>query len=140
MAERIAVLDNDAPFSAVMHELLTDDGYDQLMVDELAPAHAALRSFVPQVIVLDLHFGAAPGLAVLSAIKADPLLAAIPMIICSADKIMLAREQALLGEYGCHVLVKPFELEALEELLSHVLAGVVETESAREHLLDSSCF
>jgi CheY-like chemotaxis protein len=126
MAERIAILDDDAPFSAFLHELLADDGYDLLMVGKPADAHQELRSFMPQIILLDLHFGGALALEILDRIKADLLLGMIPVITCSEDRIMLAREGALLDEYGCHVLVKPFELDALEELLSRILAGAAE--------------
>jgi CheY-like chemotaxis protein len=126
MRKRIAVLDDDAPFGAVLRELLSDDGYDLLMLAQPARAYQAIRSFVPHVIVLDLHFGGSSGLQVLDGIRSDPFLGDIPVIVCSVDTAMLARESALLDGYGYHVLVKPFELDALEGLLARLLAGAIE--------------
>jgi CheY-like chemotaxis protein len=80
-------------------------------------------SDVPDVILLDLHLPGMSGESVLAALKDDPVTAAIPVVMLSADatpgtiKRLLAR-----GAYA--YLTKPLDLaEVAEQLRSAARAG-----------------
>jgi CheY-like chemotaxis protein len=121
MSRRIAVIDDDVVFLAMLHDLLREEGYEpQAFPDGLA-AYARVRACTPHAIVLDIHRERPDmGWEMLSRFRHDPALCATPVIVCAADGE--AREEhavALQGE-GYAVLPKPFDLDDLLALLNQV--------------------
>lgn len=81
------------------------------------------REVRPHLVVLDLMWGPSPaGWRVLDTLQLDPLTDRIPVILCSgaADSIQ-ARLPALMPRYGVYVLPKPFDLPALDRMVSKAL-------------------
>ena len=79
----VLVIDDDPHARALMRRHLTRAGY---RVDEAPDGHSGLaraRAFRPDVITLDAIMPGMDGWAVLSALKADPLLAAIPVVMAT---------------------------------------------------------
>ena len=111
-AERLVlVVDDDACTREAVVAGLERSGF---AVFEAANGAAALdvlrRGFVPRVIVLDLMMPVMDGAEFRRRQLADPALAAIPVVVVSAD----ARASRLAGTPGVHaVLVKPVDLDDL---------------------------
>jgi CheY-like chemotaxis protein len=76
----------------------------------------------PQLILLDVHLPDLDGREVLERLKADPVTAAIPVMVVSADAT--SRQEQRMREAGaCGYLTKPLDvpqlLKAVEELLQY---------------------
>jgi DNA-binding response OmpR family regulator len=122
MALRIAVINNDTAFLTLMHELLTEEGYEAHIFREGADDYPALRELVPDAIILDIRLEHPEGgWNLLELCRLDPTLAKTPIIVCSADVRALQERALYLQSQGCQVLPKPFDLDTLLALLRQVL-------------------
>ena len=121
MSRRIAIIDDDGVFLAMLHALLGEEGYEpHAFLDGIA-AYAQIRACTSHAIVLDIpRERPDEGWELLDRFRRDPALRAIPVIVCVAEGE--AREEhtrALRGE-GYTVLPKPFDLDDLLTLLAQV--------------------
>ena len=124
---RIAVIDDDDDFAALMQELLSEEGYAFVRPDRGADPLEALAAARLDAAVLDLHgVGQGGGLALLARLRADPQLVSLPVLVCSGD-IQQLRDSAGALSATPHVaaLEKPFRIEALLGTLERLLAGSV---------------
>lgn len=126
---RVAVIDDDEEFAALMEALLDEEGYVHVRpaVGHGDPAEALIASD-PDVVVLDLHgVHEDGGLALLARLRATEALAELPVLVCSAD-IQLLRDNAarLSAMPRVAALEKPFRIEALIGALERLLAGSLE--------------
>lgn len=119
---RIAVVNDDTTFLQLMHDLLTEEGYDPIICKEGDRAYALIKERKPRLVILDIRMEHPDsGWMVLECVRLDPETADIPVIICSADTHRLREKAAYLREHNCAVLEKPF---LLPELLSKVAAYI----------------
>ncbi len=122
MGGRIMVVDDDAAILDTYHEILTDDGFEVVGCRYPPSDLAEIERLDPDLIVLDLLFGAdVAGIALLQALKANQGTAAIPMLMCTASDHALRQWQSLLASFHVPVVIKPFDLY---EFLSMVRATV----------------
>lgn len=122
MAKRIAIINDDTAFLNLMHELLTDEGYEVQLFREANRAYEGVREMRPDAIVLDIRMESpATGWQVLELLKLDPVISATPVIVCSADVTALQERAAHLHSKGCEVLAKPFDLDDLLTMLRRLL-------------------
>ena|SRR5438105_3674038 len=122
MAAYIAVVDDNPDLSIVLCALLTDEGYQALPIRLPVTAHKLLQIQAPEVIIQDLDFGGrAAGVQLLSSIRQDPALASIPVIVCSADVVLLKKHHDAFDRYGYRVVTMPFDLD---DILSAVRAAL----------------
>jgi CheY-like chemotaxis protein len=79
----------------------------------------------PDVAVLDLRgVGDAGGLDVLERIRADPRVATMPVLVCSADiELLRARAAELAALPGVASLEKPFRIDALIGAIGRLVSG-----------------
>jgi CheY-like chemotaxis protein len=122
---RVLVVDDSADFRENVVEVLGACGVDFGLACDGAEALAALaRDPLPDVVLLDLWMPQLDGHAVLRALRTDPRLAAVRVIVLTAND---------LGNEGLGVpfLVKPFAVEDLLSLMATVLLREPSTESLR---------
>jgi PAS domain S-box-containing protein len=79
-----------------------------------------VRVHKPDLVLLDLHLPDMPGYEVLNAIKADPLISDIPVVVVSADA-MNRQIQRLIEAGAEEYLTKPIDLRKLAEVVRRVL-------------------
>ncbi len=80
------------------------------------PAIESLAHRVPDLIFLDIHMQGMDGVEVCRYIRRDPRLSAVPVVAISTDtQPALIERVRLAGANG--FLAKPFEFDALEEVL-----------------------
>jgi DNA-binding response OmpR family regulator len=116
----IAIIDNDLVLAELLCLALGDEGYAtaQWMRDQ--DPVAFIRTIRPGLVILDLRLdGGWQGMSIVRALRHDPLLASVPIIVCSADLPMLRENACCLKSLGVQVVEKPFDLEALLDLVAH---------------------
>jgi CheY-like chemotaxis protein len=123
MGKRIVVVDDDAPMLEFFTILLSEvEDYEVITCPSGKVAMDCVRTALPQVIILDAHLETVnTGWDVLDQLKADPLLAPIPVIVCTADPNDLQQHTALLQSSGSMGLPKPFEVDDLLGMLQKAL-------------------
>jgi CheY-like chemotaxis protein len=123
---RVAVIDDDPEFVALMEVLLEEEGYAYLPPPPAgSDLRAALASTRPDVAIVDLRgVSEDDGLGVIHALRDDALLVGLPLLVCSADlQLLRARAAQLAALDGVGILEKPFRIDALVGALERLLAG-----------------
>jgi CheY-like chemotaxis protein len=126
-AERpcVAVIDDDQSCLELVRELLEDEGFEVATRGDLRGAVEFIKASQPDVVILDLIQERKPvGLGVLAAVAQDEHLRGLPLIVLSADALRLRHLGRGLQDEGVAVLNKPFELQALIDLVRQALLRV----------------
>lgn len=84
MAFRILIADDEPAIAASLEFLLKRDGYSTKIACDGEEAMMSARKFMPDLIVLDLMLPRLSGLEVCRALRADPQLAQIKILMLSA--------------------------------------------------------
>src|SRR5262249_10166132 len=116
---RILVVDDDRDARATLAMVLGDD-YDVLVAGDGREATEIALASRPDIILMDLYMPRMDGLAALEALRADPLTAAVPVILISARGDDLTRSRSLdLG--AVDFLQKPFSGRELKARIERTL-------------------
>ena len=102
---RVLIVDDDADSRRVAAEFLASAGATIQEADGGEAALALMRKRPPDVLVLDLMMPVLDGFGVLAAMRLDPLLAAIPVVVLSA-KTLTEAERQFLARAAVRVLQK----------------------------------
>jgi CheY-like chemotaxis protein len=125
---RVVVIDADAAILGMIRELLEGEGYAVGLLRAPPTDLTELAPFAPHLIVADLVFpDATDGPAWLHRVAAHPATANIPVVVCSADRVLLDRLAPDLAVLSCAVVEKPFDIA---DLLAAVAACL--TPAARD--------
>src|ERR687886_560150 len=121
---QIAVINDDTAYLQLMHDLLeVEEGYTVSICKEAERAYEFVRGSRPDLVILDIHVGHEQnGWTILELLTLDPATRPIPVIVCSAAVHSLHEYDALLQQYGCEVLAKPFDLDVLLAKVKAALA------------------
>ena len=120
-ATRILVVDDEPAIVRLMEYVLDRQGY---IVRTAADGEEALRvvgEFRPELVVLDVMMPRKHGYTVAEAIRADPDLGGVPIIMLSARAQDTDVEQGLAAGANRY-LTKPFEPDGLLETVARCLA------------------
>jgi DNA-binding NtrC family response regulator len=119
---RIALVDDDRSFLAMMRDLMTLEGHQTLIQSRVDAAYAMISKHRPDLVVTDLRLEHPEGgWMLLDRMRLDPRTANIPVIVCSDDTHRLASAADYLREEGAWVLAKPFKVEQLIGLIEQLL-------------------
>jgi CheY-like chemotaxis protein len=122
---RIAVIDDDAIFVELMHDLLGNgEGYEVVSTPHWPLGIEFIKETRPDLIILDLMMGREQtGWAVLDVLQDDPATAAIPVILCSAAAPALSRCARRPSRPGLlEAVPKPFDVDELLDVIQRLLA------------------
>jgi len=100
------VVDDESDIRQAVAEILVEEGYQVAGASDGEEALAQVRSFHPQVVLLDLMMPGMSGWEFLRAQQRDPELRGIPVIVLSA----LGGERGIAAQ---GFIEKPFDLEEL---------------------------
>jgi DNA-binding response OmpR family regulator len=116
---RISVVNDNAEFLELMSAILDEDaGYDVSLFKGEVVEISELAASEPDLIIIDLLLGGASGWEIVTLARTDERLAAVPIIVCSADVTALRDRAADLERIGnVHMLAKPFAIDDVTELV-----------------------
>lgn len=122
MKPRILVVDDEANIRRLILFLLR--AYDLYEAPNGQLALECMREVRPDLVLLDVIMPELTGLEVLAAMRADPQLASIPVILLSAKGQQGEVEQGIQSGATRYV-VKPFEGQELRACIFEVLQSTV---------------
>ncbi len=116
---RVAVLDDDQTILTLLHEVLTDAGYEAHTLRAGSGAHEVLRTLAPAAIVLApaADPNDAVGWRLLALLARDPALRRIPLLVCVPDDGHAAERVTALRPPRSTLLCTPV---TLDDLLAHL--------------------
>lgn len=103
---RALIIDDDASMTMVVESVLRRSGMETRIVNDPTLALGILDSFVPDVILLDLHMPGLSGLELLSLFRAHTKTAFTPVVLISGDEDQERRFETLTAG-GDDYLIKP---------------------------------
>ena len=120
---RISVVNDNADFLDLMSAILDDDaGYDVSLFKGERVEISELAASDPDLIIVDLLLGGASGWEIVTLARSDERLAAVPIIVCSADVTALRDREDDLERIGnVRVLAKPFAIDEITELVETLI-------------------
>lgn len=110
--QRIVLLvDDEIELRETLHDVFVDEGFGVRTASNGREALDLLRSspVKPCIVILDLRMPVLDGNAVYAAMKSDPDLASIPVLVSTSDPG--------IAPAGAQVMRKPIRLDALLELV-----------------------
>ena len=120
---RIAVVDNEPTFLRLAQNILTDAGYEVLILNGGASAYEVIKRVEPQLLIMDTWLEAREeGWDLLHLMRLSPETASIPIVVLSSDDPKLVKER-FAAESGADVtlLFKPFYSDQLLSAISRAL-------------------
>jgi DNA-binding NtrC family response regulator len=119
MPGRVMIFDDDTDLLEVCGIVLKSKNYTVNGLNKCNDILNEVRSFSPNVILMDNWIPDAGGVKATQLLKSDLLLKAIPVIFFSANDHV----QELATEAGAEFfLQKPFEIDELEDVVSRAVA------------------
>ncbi|WP_244305537.1 response regulator [Kitasatospora cheerisanensis] len=91
----LLAVDDDPAFRAVLRPLLEQIADRVVEVHDGTEAYAAIRRTRPDAVVLDLHLGDTDGHDVLAALRADPELTHLPVVVVTSATLTAAERARL---------------------------------------------
>jgi two-component system cell cycle response regulator DivK len=115
------VEDHDLNFELIDF-LLVDAGWSVVRARDGAELTALLGEIPPDLVLLDMNLPDVSGLELVATLRADPDLAALPVIAVTAHAMRGDRERFLAA--GCNAYVsKPIDATELFSTMEQVLGG-----------------
>jgi CheY-like chemotaxis protein len=123
VSTRILVVEDNVDTSAMLRLLLEKTGYTVSVAYNGEEGLAAAKNVRPDLILLDLMMPVLDGFGTHRALKDDPSLAQIPVIILTAKAGMASLFESM-GQQGVKAyLTKPISPELLRSTIKRVLEG-----------------
>jgi DNA-binding response OmpR family regulator len=119
MSQRILILDDDPDLLQVLSILLVDSGYEVLALASGEKVFESIKSFHPNLVLMDVMLAGMDGRAICRSIKERPNTLALPVILISASG-GLAQSMLQRGAPNDY-LAKPFDLNFLLEKIKNQL-------------------
>ncbi len=116
--KRIAIFDDDKDILSICSYILEERGWQVYTFTNCNGIVERISQIMPAAILMDNWVPDDGGIAATQKLKSNPALAAIPVIYFSANSdIRQLAETAKADSF----LAKPFDLDALEEVIQSVL-------------------
>ncbi|MCC6883331.1 MAG: response regulator [Verrucomicrobiales bacterium] len=125
--KRVLIIDDDVALTQVLKINLDDTGnYESRIVNVSSNAIAAAREFKPDIILLDVVMPGLDGGDISAALKQDPLLSKVPVLIITAlvsnDE---TGENAVVSSGDQVMIAKPIRLDVLTKAIEDRMSGVL---------------
>jgi len=120
---KFLVVDDFSTMRRIVKNFLIDLGYTNIVeADDGHTALPVLRAGGIDILITDWNMPNMPGLELLKAVRADPAMAKMPVLLVTAEakrEQIVAAAQAGVNGY----VVKPFTAQTLKDKIDKILAG-----------------
>jgi len=129
LTPRVLVVDDDPDVVDYLTSLLEDHGFGVRSAGDTASAHAALLSYRPDVILIDVLMPGRSGLDLLIALRSSGRNRDVPVVLVTGcDDILEDNCQSYLGTHDGirgpdRIVSKPVDPEALLEIVRTLSSG-----------------
>jgi DNA-binding response OmpR family regulator len=120
-SKTILVVDDEPYILRSVSFVLEREGYEVATASEGESALAKIRELHPQLVFLDIMLPKKNGYEVCAAIKEDPMLADVHVVMLSAKGQQIDRERGLLGGADAY-MTKPFSPKEIVEYVQNITA------------------
>jgi CheY-like chemotaxis protein len=117
---RILVADDNDASRELIREVLEMSGYDVIEAADGRDAVTMVRESPPDLVLVDIQMPRLDGYGVLRELRADPLLAGLPVVALTAYAMQGDRERALDAGFDDYI-TKPLEVAALRRQIKRFL-------------------
>ena len=118
MLKRVLVLDDNQDILDVVHETLSYEQFEVKSVTESAQVIPLLKTFNPDLVILDYRVAGENGGEICRQIKSHPEFSDVPVIIFSA----YINHDDEISSYGCDAVInKPFDLTELINKVNNLI-------------------
>lgn len=118
--KRILILDDHADLLDIVKEVLLYEHFEVKGTTRSAEVIPLAQTYQPDLIIIDCHLAGYDSASLCKAVKANVLLAHIPVIICSA----YVANNTNIDACGCEAVIpKPYNLEDLIETINGLLVA-----------------
>lgn len=121
-SKTILVVDDEPYILRSVSFVLEREGYEVATASEGESALAKIRELHPQLVFLDIMLPKKNGYEVCAAIKEDPMLADVHVVMLSAKGQQIDRERGLLGGADAY-MTKPFSPKEIVEYVQNVTSN-----------------
>jgi CheY-like chemotaxis protein len=106
---RVLIVEDEKPIRELLDDFLSDEGFDTLLAENGQRGVELARAEQPDLVLMDLMLPLLDGFAAMRALKEDPATCEIPVVVMSANSVLLLHlsDQLLADE----TLRKPFDLD-----------------------------
>ena len=121
--KRVLVVNDTQEILELFEDILRPMGLDVTLMSFAPRELERVREAKADLIILDFVFGEKElmGWQLLQKLKMDRGLATTPIVVCTAALRMVADLQGYLTEQGVVVVIKPFNIDQLEEAVRNAL-------------------
>jgi two-component system, chemotaxis family, chemotaxis protein CheY len=120
---RFLVVDDFAPMREIIRKVLQEIGYEHIQeANDGAVALPMLQANPFDMLITDWNMPRLPGIELLRAVRAEPKLAGLPVLLVTAEvkrEQIIAATQAGVNGY----IIKPFTAQALAGKVHKILHG-----------------
>ncbi|OGR75563.1 MAG: hypothetical protein A2X32_13685 [Elusimicrobia bacterium GWC2_64_44] len=118
----IIIVDDDPMVGELSRDLLTDAGYTVGLVQDSLEAIPTIKAQMPRLIVTDIMMPGITGMDICKAIKSDPSLRHMKIIVVSGKSYEVEKQRAFqLG--ADFFLQKPYNVETFSNTVKSILDG-----------------
>lgn len=119
----VLVVDDEPAITEVICAALEDAGLRAQGCTHAAEAFWFMQRARPNVVILDVQMPGVDGITLLQQLRADPHTAGLPVIFLTAHAYQLHQRLPNFAALGAHLLVKPFDLARLLDLVHEAAAA-----------------
>ncbi|MEW5952031.1 MAG: response regulator [Elusimicrobia bacterium] len=124
----IIVVDDDPMVGQLSRDLLTDDGWKVLLIDDSRSAFAEIKRYMPKMVISDIMMPGITGLDICKLIKTDPETKKIKVIIVSGKSYEVEKQRAFqLG--ADYFLQKPYNVETFSKTVRSIMEGAAASQA-----------
>jgi DNA-binding response OmpR family regulator/ribonuclease BN (tRNA processing enzyme) len=117
---QIVIIDDDPMVGELSKDLLTDEGYNVVLVQDSMEAIATIKEHMPKLVVTDIMMPGISGMEICKGIKADPALKDIKIIVVSGKSYDIEKQRAFqLG--ADFFLQKPYNVDTFSKTVKSIL-------------------
>ncbi len=129
----IIIIDDDPMVGELSRDLLTDAGWQVELIQDSMEAIPAIKARSPRLIVTDIMMPGISGMDICKAVKSDPALKNIKIIVVSGKSYEVEKQRAF--QFGADFfLQKPYNVETFSKTVKDILeaTGAVAAPPAAE--------